>query len=95
MSNESKSDEDLEQPLSGGNLKLVDEGISGYRHYLNEKEVHAGSRLEVMLASGDWMKARYEWSFSLDSLPYLVLNTEKGKTMSITDNTVLRWPEND
>jgi len=42
-----------------GNLELRREP-SGLRHYLDGEPVHCGTGLELLLADGRWMSARYE-----------------------------------
>lgn len=47
--------------------------------------------LEV-LVDEHWVLGRYEWSFSLERLPYLLLVDEQESTIAIGPNTPLRWP---
>ncbi len=73
----------------GDQLELRDEGASGYRHYLNDQAVHAGSFLQVLTEDG-WVDGRYEWSFMVLAKPYLVIGD--GQTVVLDDDAWLRWP---
>ncbi len=72
---------------SAGQLRLVDEGVSGYRHYLLNKAVRAGSALQVLI-DDRWIAGRYEWSFSLERTPYLVLNDHEETVVTIADDSI-------
>ena len=41
----------------------------GQRHFLDGLPVHAGASLQLLLADGNWLTVRYEWSWDDDRLP--------------------------
>jgi hypothetical protein len=74
-----------------GKLRLIDEGIDGFRHYLDGEPVHCGEVLEIQLDSGAWAVGRYEWNFRAGGEPVLFTSADEG--MVLTEGHVLRWPE--
>ena len=70
----------------GERLVLVHES-SGLRHYLRDREVRAGTSLQ-MYYEGDWIHGRYDRSFNERSDPYLVIEED----IPITSASELRWP---
>ena len=57
---------------SGSPLELRDEGLSGYRQYLDGRAVHTGTVLEVLTDEG-WKAGRYEWSCIPPEQAFLIL----------------------
>jgi hypothetical protein len=74
-----------------GALALRDEGIDGFRHYLNGEPVRAGELLELRLDDGAWVRGRYEWSFSNDDLPRLHLRNDN-RSLPLRPGSLVRRP---
>ena len=74
----------------------------GQRHYLDGRPVHAGAGLELLLADGQWLPVRYEWSWD-DKAPraYAALGAPAEAArqelhplveFSLPARAILRWP---
>ena len=71
-------------------LELRQEG-SGYHHYLDGRAIRSGDLLELQI-DADWVLGCYEWCFSLDTRPYLVIDRDKDDTVTLNERSLLRWP---
>ena len=45
----------------------------GPRHYLEDRPVHAGDTLSLLLEHGRWVEGRYEWTFKEADPPMFML----------------------
>lgn len=58
--------------MPGRQLRLgQDDG--GRRYFLDGRPIHAGSGLELLLPSGQWVAGRFEWSYREGKRPVLCL----------------------
>jgi hypothetical protein len=63
---------------------------SGLKHYLAGKPVRSGDTIEVLVLDR-WIKARYEWSGDPGNDAFGIID-DNDTTVTITPNTLVRWP---
>jgi hypothetical protein len=64
---------------------------SGLKHYLAGKPVRSGDTIEVLVLDR-WIKARYEWSGDPGNDAFGIIIETNDTTVTITPNTLVRWP---
>lgn len=78
----------------------------GRRHFLDGRAVHAGTTLELLLPDGNWLRGRYEWSYTAGDPPTLHValggpaEAERQHELPVVSfplpaRAVLRWPAGD
>lgn len=72
-----------------GKLELKNEGVDGFRHYLDGEPVHCGELLEVLADDGSWVRGRYEWNFRAGGDPCLCIDDDG---IFLKERHLLRWP---
>jgi hypothetical protein len=85
----------------GGQLEMRRDP-DGYRHYLDGRRLSKGDEIEIQLASGDWLRGRYDWNgnpvvwpaFRVHLTGRVSSHTERKLTgaLPIPPAAVLRWP---
>jgi hypothetical protein len=82
-------------------IEAADPG--GRRHFLDGRPVHAGTTLELLLAGGQWLRGRSEWSYAAGQSPtfHVALGGPAGAerqgelpvvSFRLPPRAVLRWP---
>ena len=84
-----------------GQLELVRDA-DGFRHYLDGRRLEKGDEIEMLLANGEWLRGRYDWTgnpvvwpaFRVELTGRVAVHAERKLTgaMPIPPAALLRWP---
>jgi hypothetical protein len=64
---------------------------SGLCHYLGSKRVRPGDVIEALI-NGEWIKMQYGWSGLAENNAFGIIDTDT-TTVTLTDDTQVRWPQ--
>jgi hypothetical protein len=74
-------------------LRLENQGVDGYRHFIGGEPVRCGMVIEALLGD-DWVRGRYEASdLSPEALDPAAFLHFDGHAVRINDGTPVRFPK--